>query len=91
MNGSTVQAIRRTAVCVVRAEPQGAGLLFSVTGNTDIEHRTRTHLYGHALDIAGTLALVRRFLEEVDVLHDLDQDAHTYLTDERDAPHVTPE
>jgi hypothetical protein len=86
VNGPTVQAIRRTAVCVVRAEPQGSGLLFSVTGNTDIEHRTLTHVYGHAVDIPTTLALVRRFLEEVDVLDDLDQDASMYHSEERDSP-----
>ncbi len=86
MKGSSVQAIRRTAVCVVRVEPQGSGLLFSVTGNTDIERRTLTHLYGHALDIPSTLDLVRKFLEEVDVLDDLDQDASTYHPDELDSP-----
>ena len=73
MKGSSVSAIRRTAVCVVRAEPQGSTLLFSVTGNTDIERYTLTQVYGHALDLTGTLELVRRFLEDVDSLRALDR------------------
>jgi hypothetical protein len=86
VNGSTVRAIRRTAVCVVRAEPQGKGLLFSVTGNTDIERRTVTQVYGHAASIYGTLELVRRFLEDVDTLHARDQHASTYQAGDGNSP-----
>lgn len=70
MRSSAARTARRTAVCVVRAEPQGSGLLFSVTGNTDIERRTLTHLYGHADDIHGTLDLVWEFLQEAQALDD---------------------
>ena len=73
MNGPVSSALPRTAVCVVRAESRGSGVLYSVTGNTDIEHRTLVEMYGHAADIRGTLELVRRFLEDVDVLADFDE------------------
>jgi hypothetical protein len=86
VKGSTDRAIRRTAVCVVRAEPRGTGLLFSVTGNTDIERHTLTQLYGHAADVDGTMELVRKFLGHVDAQHDLDHDANTYQEDDDDPP-----
>jgi hypothetical protein len=73
LNGANSPAIGRTAVCVVRAESRGSGVLYSVTGNTDVEHHTLVEMYGHAADIRGTLELVRRFLEDVDVLTDLDE------------------
>jgi hypothetical protein len=57
-----------TAVCVVRAEPQGPGVLYSVTGTPDLGHHTLVEMYGHAADIGSALELVRKFLEEVDVL-----------------------
>ena len=86
MNAASVSAIRRTAVCVVRAEPQGSTLLFSVTGNTDIERYTLTQVYGHALDRSGTLDLVRRFLEDVDSVRALDQSDSLYLHGPDGAP-----
>ena len=73
LNGSIFPTLPRTAVCVVRAESRGSGVLYSVTGNTDVEHHTLVEMYGHAADIRGTLELVRRFLEDVDVLADLDE------------------
>jgi hypothetical protein len=86
VKSSPVRPQRRTGVCVVRAEPQGTGLLFSVTGNTDVERRTVTQVYGHAGDVQGTLELVWSFLQDVKDLNTLDQHASTYLPDEDDSP-----